>query len=60
MTTPKYIDIALIIFLGYFAIDRFSKGQTVIAIMFTVLSLMNVFVLIMKIKQDKKHVKDTK
>ncbi|WP_339251177.1 hypothetical protein NSQ43_14030 [Sporosarcina sp. FSL W8-0480] len=54
MTTPKYIDIALIIFLGYFAIDRFSKGQTGIAIMFTVLSLMNVFVLIMKIKQDKK------
>lgn len=60
MTTPKYIDIALIIFLGYFAIDRFSKGQTGIAIMFTVLSLMNVFVLIMKIKQDKKHVKDSK
>ncbi|MDW0117081.1 hypothetical protein QTL97_09050 [Sporosarcina thermotolerans] len=60
MTTPKYIDIALIIFLGYFAIDRFSKGQTGIAIMFTVLSLMNIFVLIMKIKQDKKQVKDPK
>jgi hypothetical protein len=53
LTTPKFIDIALIIFLGYFAIDRFIKGQTGIAIFFTVLALMNVFVLVMKIKQDK-------
>ncbi|MFD1205835.1 MULTISPECIES: hypothetical protein [Sporosarcina] len=53
MNFPKFIDVALIIFLGYFAIDRFSKGQTGIAIMFTVLTLMNVFVLTMKIKQDR-------
>ncbi|MFC5604534.1 hypothetical protein [Sporosarcina koreensis] len=53
MTTPKFIDIALIIFLSYFAFDRFSKGMTGIGIFFTVLALMNVFVLVMKIKQDK-------
>ena len=53
MTTPKFIDIALILFLGYFAIDRFTKGQNGVAILFTVLALMNIFVLVMKIKQDK-------
>lgn len=58
--TPKFIDIALIIFLGYFAIDRFIKGQTGIAIMFTVLTLMNGFVLFMKIKQDKKEANEPK
>ncbi len=60
MTTPKFIDIALIIFLGYFAIDRFTKGQTGIAIMFTVLALMNIFVLVMKIKQDKNKANEPK
>jgi len=59
LTTPKFIDIALIIFLGYFAIDRFTKGQTGIAIFFTVLAVMNVFVLVMKIKQDKNRANES-
>lgn len=60
MNIPKYIDFALIIFLSYFAINRFTTGQTGLGIMFTVLALMNVFVVTMKIKQDKKEVNEPK
>ena len=60
MMTPKYIDVALIIFLTYFTIDRFMKGHTWIGVMLTVLTLMNVLVLFMKIKQDKVQRKDAK
>lgn len=60
MNMPKYIDVALIIFLSYFAFDRFTTGQTGIGIMFTVLALLNVFVLTVKIKQDKKQANEPK
>lgn len=55
MNMPKYIDIALIIFLTFFAVQRFMTGQTGIGILFTILALLNVFVLSVKIKQDKKE-----
>ena len=60
MMTPKYIDVALIIFLTYFTINRFMEGHTWIGVMLTVLTLMNVLVLFMKIKQDKVQRKDAK
>ncbi|MCG7344548.1 hypothetical protein MHZ92_10405 [Sporosarcina sp. ACRSL] len=60
MTTPKFIDIALIILLGYFAIDFFTKGRTAVAILFTVLAVLNTFVLVMKIKQDKNRANEPK
>lgn len=54
MNMPKYIDFALIIFLTFFAVQRFMNGQTGIGILFTFLALMNVFVVSVKIQQDKK------
>ena len=49
----KYIDIALILFMGYFAITRFTDGQIGFGIFFTVLSLLNILTLVMKINKDK-------
>lgn len=49
----KYIDIALILFMSYFAITRFADGQIGFGIFFTVLSLLNILTLVMKIKKDK-------
>ena len=39
----KYIDLALILFMGYFAITRFRDGQIGFGIFFTVLSLIEYF-----------------
>lgn len=49
----KYIDIALILFMGYFAITRFKDGQIGFGIFFTVLSLLNILTLVMKINKEK-------
>ena len=49
----KYIDLALILFMGYFAITRFADGQIGFGIFFTVLSLLNILTLVMKINKDK-------
>ncbi len=49
----KYIDIALILFMGYFAITRFTDGQIGFGIFFTVLSLLNILTFVMKINKDK-------
>lgn len=49
----KYIDLALILFMGYFAITRFMDGQIGFGIFFTVLSLLNILTLVMKVNKDK-------
>jgi len=49
----KYIDLALILFMSYFAITRFADGQIGFGIFFTVLSLLNILTLVMKINKDK-------
>lgn len=53
MKTSKFIDLAMIVLLSYFAIDFFSKGKTGLAIFFAVLTVLNGFIFTMKIKQDK-------
>ncbi|CAM3143140.1 hypothetical protein FITA111629_06200 [Filibacter tadaridae] len=57
MMKSKYIDIAFIIFMGYFAYNRFMNDQTGIAILFVVLCLMNVLTFIMKTRQAKTETK---
>ncbi|HJF32008.1 MAG TPA: hypothetical protein K8V56_09555 [Sporosarcina psychrophila] len=49
----KYIDLALILFMGYFAITRFSTGQFGYGTFFMVLALLNILTLVMKVKKDK-------
>jgi len=53
MLGSKYIDLALILFMGYFAISRFSSGQIGFGIFFVVLCLMNILSLVMKVKREK-------
>lgn len=53
MLGSKYIDIALILFMGYFAFNRFSDGQVGFGIFFTILGLLNILALVMKIKSGK-------
>jgi hypothetical protein len=49
----KYIDFALILIMGYFAITRFADGQIGFGIFFTVLSLLNILTLVMKVNKAK-------
>jgi len=49
----KYIDLALILIMSYFAITRFADGQIGFGIFFMVLSLLNILTLVMKINKDK-------
>ena len=49
----KYIDLALILFMGYFAITRFTSGQIGFGIMFAVLALLNILTFVMKVNKDK-------
>ena len=49
----KYIDIALILIMSYFAFTRFANGQIGFGIFFMVLSLLNILTLVMKINKDK-------
>ena len=49
----KYIDLALILFMGYFAITRFTSGQIGFGIFFTVLGLLNILTFVMKVNKDK-------
>ena len=42
MLRSKYIDLALILFMAYFAFTRFAKGQIGFGIFFTVLCLLNI------------------
>ncbi|MCZ2257848.1 hypothetical protein [Sporosarcina sp. G11-34] len=44
----KYIDIALIIFMGYFAYTRFTNEQYGFAAMFAALCLLNIVTAIVK------------
>ncbi|WP_342515080.1 hypothetical protein MKY34_10345 [Sporosarcina sp. FSL K6-1522] len=53
MLGSKYIDVALILFMGYFAVTRFSSGQVGIGIFFTVLCLLNTLTLVVKVKREK-------
>lgn len=55
MRGSKYIDLALILFMGYFAFTRFANGQIGIGIMFTVLALLNTVTFVMKTKQIKQE-----
>lgn len=58
MLRSKYIDVALILFMGYFSYNRFSDGQVGFGIFFTILCLLNILALVMKIKAEK-DTKDT-
>ncbi len=49
----KYIDIALTLFMAYFAFRRFSDGQVGFGIFFTVLCVLNILALVMKIRAGK-------
>ncbi|MER2089799.1 MAG: hypothetical protein ABS920_08675 [Sporosarcina sp.] len=49
----KYIDLALIAFMGYFVFTRFADGQIGFGIFFTVLALLNILTFVMKIKKEK-------
>ncbi len=53
MLRSKYFDIALIMFMVYFAFSRFSSGQIGFGIFFTVLCLLNILTLVMKVKREK-------
>ncbi|MFC5590603.1 hypothetical protein ACFPRA_16980 [Sporosarcina soli] len=53
MLRSKYIDIALTLFMGYFAFSRFSDGQVGFGIFFSVLCVLNIVALVMKIKSGK-------
>lgn len=53
MLRSKYIDVALILFMAYFAFTRFSKGQIGFGIFFLVLCLLNVLTIAIKVKQEK-------
>lgn len=49
----KYIDLALIAFMGYFAFTRFTSGQIGFGIFFTVLTLLNILTFVMKVNKGK-------
>ena len=51
----KYIDIALIIIMGYFAYNRLTNGQYGIAILFAVLALLNTVSAVVKHKKSKEN-----
>lgn len=53
MLKSKYIDLALILFMAYFAFTRFDMGQMGFGIFFAVLCLLNILTFVMKIKQEK-------
>ncbi|WP_438311779.1 hypothetical protein [Sporosarcina sp. FA9] len=53
----KYIDIALILFMGYFAYTRFANEQYGFATMFAVLCLLNIFTAVMKHKKAQENEK---
>ena len=54
----KYIDLALILIMSYFAITKFADGQIGFGIFFTVLSLLNILTLVMKMNRVKAVKKD--
>jgi hypothetical protein len=49
----KYIDLALIVFMSYFAFTRFTSGQIGFGIFFAVLASLNILTLVMKVKKEK-------
>ena len=51
----KYIDIALIIFMGYFAYTRFVDEQYGFAAMFAALCLLNIVTTIVKHNKTKEN-----
>ena len=53
MLKSKYIDVALILFMAYFAFTRFEKGQIGFGIFFTVLCFLNIVTVAVKVKQEK-------
>lgn len=52
-----YIDIALILFMGYFAFTRFANEQYGFATMFAVLCVLNIFTAVVKYKRTKENEK---
>lgn len=53
----KYIDIALAIFMGFFAYTRFANEQYGFAILFSVLFILNLLTAFMKHKRLKEDSK---
>ena len=51
----KYIDIALILFMGFFAFTRFTNEQYGFAAMFAVLCLLNILTAVVKHKKAKEN-----
>lgn len=49
----KYIDLAFMVFMGYFALTQFNDGRTGYGILFAVLALMNMMTFMLKSKQEK-------
>lgn len=49
----KYIDIAFILIMSYFAFTQFTSGQIGFGIFFTVLTLLNILTLVMKVNKAK-------
>ena len=54
----KYLDLALILIMSYFAITKFADGEIGFGIFFTVLSLLNILTLVMKMNRVKAVKKD--
>ncbi|KXH87094.1 hypothetical protein [Sporosarcina sp. HYO08] len=53
----KYIDLAFMVFMGYFALTQFSNGRTGYAILFAVLALLNLMTFMLKAKQEQTNEK---
>jgi hypothetical protein len=54
----KYLDLALILIMSYFAITKFADGEIGFGLFFTVLSLLNILTLVMKMNRVKSVKKD--
>ena len=51
----KYIDFALILFMGFFAFNRFMNEQYGFAAMFAVLAVLNIVTAVVKHKKAKEN-----
>jgi len=56
----KYFDLAIAIFMGYFAYTRFMNEQYGFAALFTVLFVLNLVTMVVKHKKDKQKMETEK